>query len=59
MKATRRYAAGLAAIVTACITGAAGLLAGMAGSASAQRVPGLRRSLAQDLGDRVHGAGQR
>jgi hypothetical protein len=36
MKATRRYAAGLAAIVTACITGAAGLLAGTAGAASAQ-----------------------
>ncbi|HLN68037.1 MAG TPA: hypothetical protein VK280_12245 [Streptosporangiaceae bacterium] len=39
MKATRRYAAGLAAIVTACITGAAGLLAGLAGSASASGFP--------------------
>jgi len=35
MKATRRYAAGLAAIVTA----AAGLLAGVAGSASASGFP--------------------
>jgi len=39
MKATRRYAVGLAAIVTASITGAAGLLAGTAGSASAQGFP--------------------
>ena len=39
MKATRRYAAGLAAIVTVCITGAAGLLAGAAGSASAGGFP--------------------
>jgi hypothetical protein len=38
-KATRRYAAGLAAIVTACITGAVGLLAGTAGSASAGGFP--------------------
>jgi hypothetical protein len=36
MKTTRRYAAGLAAIVTACVTGAAGLLIGTAGAASAQ-----------------------
>ena len=33
MNGTKRYAAGLAAIVTACITGAAGLLVGTAGSA--------------------------
>ena len=39
MKATRRYAAGLAAIVTASITGAAGLLVGTAGSASAAGFP--------------------
>jgi hypothetical protein len=39
MKATRRYAAGLAAIVTASITGAAGLLIGTAGSASAAGFP--------------------
>ena len=39
MKATRRYAAGLAAIVTASITGAAGLLIGTAGSASASGFP--------------------
>ena len=39
MKATRRYAAGLAAIVTASITGVAGLLAGTAGSASASGFP--------------------
>jgi hypothetical protein len=39
MKATRRYAAGLAAIVTASITGMAGLLAGAAGSASAAGFP--------------------
>ncbi len=39
MKTTRRYAAGLAAIVTVCITGAAGLLAGLAGSASASGFP--------------------
>jgi len=39
MKTTRRYAAGLAAIVTASITGAAGLLAVTAGSASAGGFP--------------------
>jgi hypothetical protein len=39
MKTTRRYAAGLAAIVTASITGAAGLLVGTAGSASAAGFP--------------------
>ena len=39
MKTTRRYAAGLAAIVTASITGAAGLLAITAGSASAGGFP--------------------
>ncbi|MGH3203389.1 MAG: hypothetical protein ACRDOA_17025 [Streptosporangiaceae bacterium] len=39
MNDTRRYAAGLAAIVKACITGAAGLLAGVAGSASASGFP--------------------
>jgi hypothetical protein len=39
MKTTRRYAAGLAAIVTACLTGVAGLLAGTAGSASAGGFP--------------------
>jgi hypothetical protein len=39
MKATKRYAAGLAAIVTAAITGAAGLLVGTAGSASAAGFP--------------------
>jgi hypothetical protein len=39
MKATRRYAAGLAAIVTASITGAVGLLAATAGSASAAGPP--------------------
>jgi hypothetical protein len=39
MKATRRYAAGLAAIVAASITGAAGLLVGTAGSASAGGFP--------------------
>jgi hypothetical protein len=39
MKATRRYTAGLAAIVTASITGVAGLLVGTAGSASAGGFP--------------------
>jgi hypothetical protein len=39
MKPTRRNAAGLAAIVTAGITGVAGLLAGTAGSASAGGFP--------------------
>ena len=45
MKATRRYAAGLAAIVTAT----AGLLAGTglaAGAADARGLPGLRRPVA-------------
>ena len=39
MKPTRRRVAGLAAIVTACITGAVGLLAGTAGTASAGVFP--------------------